>query len=72
MPMLVNISSGMGTSRTVSRPFSLSKLGQSFLMEEEERKKKKKKKMMKMGSGWVGPVLPGGEGWGDRVRCLLS
>lgn len=27
-----NISSGMGTSRTVSRPSSRSKLGQSFLM----------------------------------------
>lgn len=39
LPMLVNISSGMGTSRTVSRPSSLSKFGQSFLMEGKERRK---------------------------------
>lgn len=32
LPMLLNISSGMGTSSTVSSPSSLSKFGQSFLM----------------------------------------
>lgn len=32
--LLENISSGIGTSRTVSSPSSRSKLGQSFLMRE--------------------------------------
>jgi len=37
-PMLVNISSGIGTSSTVSNPSSLSKLGHNFFMILFERK----------------------------------
>lgn len=33
LPIFVNISSGMGTSKTVSRPSSLSRFGHNFLIE---------------------------------------
>lgn len=51
LPMFENISSGTGTSKTVSSPSCLSKFGHSFLisimklrkkMEEKEKKKKKR------------------------------
>lgn len=36
LPIRVNISSGIGTSRTVSRPSSLSRLGHNFLIYKKD------------------------------------
>lgn len=67
LPMLLNISSGIGTSRTVSKPSSRSKFGQSFLIWE----KKKRKETEKHGGLWKWKWCWGRKGRKERPTTFL-